>query len=285
MQVIHFFDPATWTLTYLVYDEKTKDAVVIDPVLDFDPLAVSTNEDSADQVAAKVAELGLNVHYIIDTHAHADHLSGQDALKAKVGGKTAIGVDITKVQEVFKGIFNFHDEFHTDGSQWDELLEDGKVVKAGSLSIKPFHSPGHTPACYAYQIGDALFTGDVLFMPDFGTGRCDFPGGSAETLYESIARLYRELPPETRVFVGHDYQPGGRELEFETTIGESMEKNKHLRGNTTKEEFVTFRTERDATLRPPKLIFQSLQVNAQAGVLPEPDTNGLRYLKMPMGVF
>jgi glyoxylase-like metal-dependent hydrolase (beta-lactamase superfamily II) len=284
MQIIHFFDPATWTLTYIVYDNDTKDAVVIDPVLDFDPKAVDVSDTSAHQVAAKVKELGLNVHYIIDTHAHADHLSGQHALKELIGGKTAIGKEITAVQEVFKGIFNFGDEFPTDGSQWDELFADGEPVKAGSLTIEPIHSPGHTPACYAYKIRDAVFTGDVLFMPDFGTGRCDFPGGSSEDLYDSVQRLYA-MPDATRVFVGHDYQPGGRELKFETTVGESKVSNKHLKATDSKEDFVKFRSERDATLRPPNLIFQSLQVNAQAGVLPDADTNGLRYLKLPMGVF
>jgi len=284
MQIIHFFDPATWTLTYLVYDNDTKDAVVIDPVLDFDAKAVDVTDTSVHQVAAKVEELGLHVHYIIDTHAHADHMSGQDALKALVGGKTAIGEQISAVQDVFKGIFNFGDDFATDGSQWDELVSDGVPMKAGSLTIEPIHSPGHTPACFAFKIRDAVFTGDVLFMPDFGTGRCDFPGGSAEDLYDSVQRVYA-LPDATRVFVGHDYQPGGRELKFETTVGESKVSNKHLKATDSKEDFVTFRTERDATLRPPALIFQSLQVNAQAGVLPDPDTNGLRYLKMPMGVF
>lgn len=284
MQVIPFFDEATWTLTYLVYDSDTRDAVIIDPVMDFDPLAVAVANTSAEEVANKVEELGLNVHYILDTHAHADHLSGFQYLKQRLGAKIAIGREITVVQGVFKDIFNLGDDFVTDGSQWDELFEDGKAVHAGSLKIEPMHSPGHTPACYAYKIRDAVFTGDVLFMPDFGTGRCDFPGGSAEALYDSISRLYA-MPDDTRVFVGHDYQPGGRELKYETTIGESKASNVHLKGTTSKEEFVAFRTKRDATLRPPRLIFQSLQVNADAGTLPAPDSNGLRYLRMPMGVF
>jgi len=284
MNITHFFDPASCTLSYLVYDADTKDAVVIDPVLDFDPSAVRVSDVSVRRIADTVRELGLHVHYIIDTHAHADHLSGQDALKELVGGKTAIGGQITVVQDAFKGIFNFDEGFPTDGRQWDTLMTDGEPLKAGSLTIEPIHSPGHTPACYTYKVDDALFTGDVLFMPDFGTGRCDFPGGSAEDLYESIQRLYA-MPDATRVFVGHDYQPGGRALRYETTIGEQKVSNKHLKATDTKSAFVAFRTARDKTLRPPHLIFQSLQVNAQAGVLPDPDSNGLRYLRLPMGVF
>ena len=284
MDIKAFFDPATWTLTYVVSDPETKDAVVIDPVLDFDPLAWSTDESSIEQVLAYVREHDLNVHYVLDTHAHADHLSGFQRLRDELDTKIGIGQHITKVQEVFKNIFNFDDDFATDGSQWDVLLAEGTDLQAGSLTIETLHTPGHTPACSTYKIGDALFTGDTLFMPDFGTGRCDFPGGSAEDLYDSIRKLYA-LPDETRVFVGHDYQPGGRELAYETTIGEQKASNKQLTAETSKEDFVKFRTARDATLRPPKLIFQSLQVNARAGALPEPDENGRRYMRMPMGVF
>jgi len=284
MQIDAFFDPATWTLTYLVYDPDTRDAVIIDPVLDYDPLAVSVSNDSAAKVLAAVEEKGLNVHYILDTHAHADHLSGFQFLKEKLGAKIGIGKHIGAVQEVFKGIFKLPDTFPTDGSQWDVLLEEGTTLNAGSLAIEPFHTPGHTPACYTYKIRDALFTGDVMFMPDQGTGRCDFPGGSAEDLYDSIQKLYA-LPDDTRIFVGHDYQPGGRELKYETTVAEAKRDNIQLKGHTSKEDFVKFRTARDATLRPPKLIFQSLQVNANAGTLPEPEDNGMRYLRMPMNVF
>ena len=284
MQIEHFFDKATWTLTFLVYDEDTRDAVIIDPVLDFDPLAVDVHTTSAQALANRAQELGLNVHYVLDTHAHADHLSGFQYLKEKLGSKIGIGAEIGAVQGVFKGIFGFDDDFHTDGSQWDVLLKDGETLQAGSLTIEPMHSPGHTPACYVYKIGDALFTGDVLFMPDFGTGRCDFPGGSSGDLYDSIQRLYA-LPGQTRVFVGHDYQPGGRELAFETTIEESRNTNIHLRHDTTREDFIALRDARDQTLAPPKLIFQSLQVNAKAGALPEPHSNGRRYFQMPLGVF
>ena len=258
--------------------------MVIDPVLDFDPRSVDVSYASLQPIVDEVRELGLTVHAIIDTHAHADHLSGQHALKELVGGQTAIGEQITGVQTVFRDIFNLGEALETDGKQWDLLLRDGEPLQAGSLTIHPMHSPGHTPSCYVLQIGDALFTGDVLFMPDFGTGRCDFPGGSAEQLYDSIQRLYA-LPGSTRVFVGHDYQPGGRELRWETTIEESRTTNVHLPAERSKEDFVRFRTERDATLRPPQLIFQSLQVNAQAGALPAKDSNGLRYFRLPMGVF
>ncbi len=284
MQILPFFDDATWTLTYLVYDPDTRDAVVIDPVLDFDPRTVDTDTSSADAVVAKVEELGLNVHYVLDTHAHADHLSAQHYLRDRLNAKIGIGAQITAVQQVFAGLFAMEDSLHADGRQWDVLIEDGTPLEAGSLTVEPIHSPGHTPACYVFRIRDAVFTGDVLFMPDFGTGRCDFPGGSAEQLYASIQKLYA-LPPETRVFVGHDYQPGGRELEFETTIGASRTDNAHLKADTPLQEFVEFRTTRDASLAPPALIFQSLQVNARAGELPEPDEKGRRMLRMPMGVF
>jgi len=283
MQIQAFFDPATWTLTYLAWDPDTRDAVIIDPVMDFDPVAVEVADHSTQKIIDVVREKGLKVHLVFDTHAHADHLSGFQHLKAELGAKIGIGGQIGAVQEVFKSIFNLED-LATDGSQWDVLFHDGEVVEAGSLKIEPMHSPGHTPACYAYKIGDVVFAGDVIFMPDFGTGRCDFPGGSAEDLYDSIQRLYA-LPDDTRVFVAHDYQPGGRELKYETTIGQSKVENVHLKAGTTKEEFVAFRTARDATLKPPRLIFQSLQVNANAGKLPEPESNGMRYLRIPMGVF
>ena len=284
MEIESFFDPATWTLTYLVYDSDTRDALIIDPVLDYDPLAVDTHTTSAEAVAKRAEALGLKVHLVVDTHAHADHLSAFEHLKERLGAKTAIGAEIGAVQGVFKGIFNFPEDFPTDGSQWDVLIEEGTPLRLGSLVLEPIHTPGHTPACYSYRIRDAVFTGDALFMPDSGTGRCDFPGGSAEDLYRSIQKLYA-LPDDTRVFVGHDYQPNGRELAYETTIGESKASNIQLTGTTSLEDFVAFRTARDETLKPPRLIFQALQVNANAGALPPPDTNGMRYLRMPMGVF
>lgn len=284
MKVEAFYDEATNSLSYVVFDPDTRDAVVIDAVLDFDPQWVHVRESSVEHVIAFVETHRLHVHYVLDTHVHADHFSGSQALKARLGAAVGIGAHITDVQTTFRDIFNWTAEFATDGRQFDVLLEDGRPLQAGSLTVTPIHTPGHTPACLTYAIGDALFTGDTMFMPDFGTGRCDFPGGSAAQLYDSIQKLYA-LPDATRVFVGHDYQPGGRELRYETTIGESKAHNKQLRGDTTKEEFVAWRAARDATLKPPKLILQSLQVNANAGHLPDPEANGRRYLRMPLGVF
>ena len=283
MQIRAFFDPATYTLTYLVWDEATRDAVIIDPVLDFDPLAIRTSQTSADEVVAFVSQAGLEVHWILETHAHADHLSGSQVLKSALGARIAIGEHIRAVQETFKGLLNLDASFPTDGSQFDALLADGEVLRAGALEIGVIHTPGHTPACVTFQIGDALFTGDALFMPDFGTGRCDFPRGSAEDLYDSIQKLYA-LPDETRVFVGHDYQPGGRALAYETTIGASKASNKQLTAATSREAFIQFRSARDAVLQPPRLIFPSIQVNINAGELPVPEDNDVRYLKLPLNV-
>ncbi|MEN0060759.1 MAG: MBL fold metallo-hydrolase [Myxococcota bacterium] len=284
MRIEAFFDDATCSLTYVVSDPKTRDAVILDPVLDFDPQWVNVTESSVERVVKYVQDQQLNVRFILDTHVHADHFSGTQALKARLGGVVGIGRHVAAVQRTFKEIFNWPEAFATDGRQFDVLLEDGVPLLAGSLTVVPIHTPGHTPACLTYHIGDALFTGDTMFMPDFGTGRCDFPGGSAEQLYESIQKLYR-FPDDTRVFVGHDYQPGGRELRYATTIGEAKRHNKQLRADTTKAEFVAWRSARDRTLKPPKLILQSLQVNANAGHLPEPEDNGRRYLRMPLGVF
>lgn len=283
MEIKAFFDPNTWTLTYVVFDPETKDAVLIDPVLDYDPVGVAISTESFDDVEAFVKEQGLTVHWSIDTHAHADHLSGSQLAKERLGAKLAIGEHIQTVQDFFKGVFDMP-ELPADGSQWDQLLADGGSVTAGTLTAEAIYTPGHTPACITVKIGDAIFTGDAMFMPDFGTGRCDFPKGSASDLYDSIKKLYA-LPDETRVFVGHDYQPGGRELAYETTIGECKRSNKQLRADTDKEQFVTWRSERDATLKLPKLIFQSIQVNIDAGTVPGKHDNGLAYLKLPLNVF
>jgi len=284
MDIKHFFDPATFTLTYVVYDRVTKDAVVIDPVLDYDPASVTTSTQSIDVLMAFLKEQALKVHFILETHAHADHLSGAHELVTKYlpGAKIGIGERITLVQEVFKGVFNFPAAFKTDGSQFHRLFKENEVVVAGSLSFKVLFTPGHTPACGSYVFGDAVFTGDALFMPDYGTGRCDFPKGNAHDLYHSVARRLYELPDETRVFVGHDYQPGGRKLAFETTIGESKKSNIQLKAATTEEEFVAFRQARDATLAAPRLLFPSVQVNIAAGELPDPESNGRVYLKLPI---
>ncbi len=282
MMIETFYDPATYTLTFLVWDPETRDAVVIDPVLDFDPLAVTTSTESGDKVSAFVRDHDLTLHWILETHAHADHLSGSQLLKERHGAKVGIGADITTVQALFTGVFHRPD-IATDGSQFDGLFTDGASIAAGSLTVQVIATPGHTPACVTYRIGDAIFTGDALFMPDFGTGRCDFPKGSADQLYDSIQKLYA-LPDDTRVFVGHDYQPGGRELAYETTIGASKASNKQLNADTSRADFVRFRTERDASLRPPRLIFQSIQANIDAGRLPPAEANGIRYLKLPIGV-
>jgi len=276
-----FFDPQTYTLTYLVYDADGGDAVVIDPVLDLDPIAWRTSTRSADQVRQFVAETSLNVRYILDTHAHADHLSGMEVLKEAFGAPTGIGEHITEVQKVCAGAYNLKD-FPTDGRQWDTLLSEGQRLEAGTIAVDVLHTPGHTPACSSYKIGDAVFTGDALFMPDYGTGRCDFPKGSASDLYDSVTKKLYTLPAATRVFTGHDYQPGGRELRFESTIGEQKETNVRLRAGTAKSDFVSAREARDAELSAPKLILQSLQINIDAGRLPEPEDNGTRYFKIPM---
>ncbi len=283
MQIEAFFDPATFTLTYVVHDPATGDAVVIDPVLDFDSRRWAVTTKSAEEVQRFAREKSLNVRWVLDTHAHADHLTGMDVLKRAFGAPTAIGAGITKVQQVFASAFDVN--VPADGSQWDELLGDGQTLEAGSLAVTALHTPGHTPACLTYSIGDALFTGDALFMPDYGTGRTDFPGGSPEDLYDSITGKLYSRPDASRVFVGHDYQPGGRELAYQTTIGASKEQNIRLRGNTSRADFVTARRNRDAELSPPNLILQSLQINIDAGRLPEPAANGRRYLKMPLGLF
>ena len=286
MEIKTFFDKRTYTLTYVVVDSETRDAVIIDPVLDYDPAAAKTWTESVDDVLAYTKDQNLNVRYVLETHAHADHLSGSQRVKtAYPDAILAIGSKITTVQEAFKTVFDLPADFPTDGRQFDRLLADGETFEAGSLVFRTIHTPGHTPACVTYQVGDAVFTGDAVFMPDQGTGRCDFPGGSSTDLYHSVAKRLYELPPETRVFVGHDYQPGGRELAFESTIGEQMEKNVQLPAGKREADFVRSRDARDATLGAPKLLFQSVQVNVDAGTLPTAHDNGIAYLKIPLNVF
>lgn len=282
MKIQSFFDPATYTLTYLVFDPSTKDAVVIDPVLDYDPLGSQTSTASVEKLAAAIRAENLRVHYVLETHAHADHLTAAQWLKRRFEAKVVIGENIKAVQAVFKGVFDLPD-LATDGSQFDLLAREGETMLAGSLAIETIATPGHTPACVTYKIGDAVFTGDALFIEDYGTGRCDFPKGSAEDLYESVQKLYK-LPDATRVFVGHDYQPNGREVRWETTIGRSKESNLQLRAGTKKEEFVAFRKKRDATLSAPRLLYPSVQVNVDAGRLPKAHANGLRYLATPINL-
>jgi glyoxylase-like metal-dependent hydrolase (beta-lactamase superfamily II) len=284
MQIRHFFDTATSTLTYVVYDKVTKDAVVIDPVLDYDPASVTTSIESISVVQAFVKEQQLNVHLILETHAHADHLSGAKELVKRFlpNAKIGIGERITLVQKTFKEIFNFPSSFKTDGSQFHRLFKNNETVKVGSLGFKVLFTPGHTPACASYLFDGFVFSGDALFMPDSGTGRCDFPQGDAHDLYRSISKCLYALPDNTRVFVGHDYQPGGRPLMFETTIGESKKRNIQITASTSEENFVQLRKARDAVLSAPRLLFPSVQVNIAAGELPAPEENGRIYLKLPV---
>lgn len=280
-QLETFYDPATYTLTFVAFDPESRDAVVIDPVLDYDPLSSTTATRSIEKVEAFLRERRLRLHYVLETHAHADHLSGSQYLRRRFEAKVAIGAAIREVQRTFQGVFDLGPSFASDGSQFDVLLEDGQRLAAGTLEVEVIATPGHTPACVSFKIDDAVFTGDALFIEDYGTGRCDFPKGSADALYDSVQRLYR-LPDETRVFVGHDYQPGGRALRYETTIGASKAKNVQLRAETTKAEFVAMRNARDATLAPPRLLWPSVQVNIDAGRLPKAHDNGVRYLAVPL---
>lgn len=279
-----FYDAPTFTLSYLVYDPSTKDAVLIDPVLNYNPNSGKISFESLDEVEAYVRKNELNLLYSLETHAHADHLSGAYYLKKRFPEvKVGIGKNIIKVQELFKDVFNLKN-LKADGSQFDLLLEDGEELKAGSITLKTFYTPGHTPACSSYLAGDALFAGDTLFMPDFGTARVDFPAGSAHDLYDSIKNKLYQLPDETRVFVGHDYQPGGRELQYETTIGEEKRKNIQIPESSTEEDYIKFRNERDAKLDAPRLLLPSIQVNIDGGRLPEAEDNGVSYLKIPLKI-
>lgn len=282
MHVQHFYDPATFTLTYVVFDEATRDAVVIDPVLDFDPASATTATTSIEAVEGFLRERALTPHVVFETHAHADHLSGSQYLRSRFGAKVAIGQRITEVQEVFRPIFGV--SMATDGSQFDLLLSGGQRIEAGSLVVDVLATPGHTPACVSLRIGDAVFTGDALFVEDYGTGRCDFPRGDAAELYHSVHDVLYALPPETRVFVGHDYQPNGRALRFETTIGVERTTNVQLRTETTLEDYVAFRTTRDKTLAAPRLLFPSVQVNIDGGRLPPADASGQRRIHLPLNL-
>lgn len=283
MEIRSFFDARTFTLTYVVWDPATRDAVVIDPVLDYEPVGSYTFTDSVDQVSEFLKAQGLNLRWALETHAHADHLTGSALLKRRFDTKVAIGRPITKVQSTFKEVFDLK-HLATDGRQFDRLLDDGEVLEAGSLKIKVIATPGHTPACMTYQIGDALFTGDLIFMDDYGTGRCDFPAGSAADMYDSIQKLY-QLPDSTRVFPGHDYPPPSRGVKWETTIAAEKANNPQLNGKTSKETFVKMRNDRDKGLAAPKLLFPSVQVNIDAGRMPPANAAGRRYLQVPINLF
>jgi glyoxylase-like metal-dependent hydrolase (beta-lactamase superfamily II) len=282
MKIKHFFDPDTFTLTYVVSDEKTKDGVVIDPVLDIDQASGTVEDRSIQEVIQYIKSEGIKLHAIIETHAHADHLSSSQILKQVFpDAKIAIGEKIKVVQEVFKAHFNI-DYLKADASQFDILFKDFEERSFGSLKMKAIPTPGHTPACMSYLFGDAVFTGDALFMPDYGTGRCDFPKGSAKDLYHSISKNLYCLPDSTRVFVGHDYMPNERELQYETTIGESKKSNIQLKAITSENEYIQFREARDKTLKAPRLLLPSIQVNIDAGHLPPREDNGKSYLKLPL---
>lgn len=280
-QVKAFFDPATWTVSYVVFDAPGGHCALVDSVLDYDPKSGRTRTDSANQLIAFVREQNLTVDWILETHAHADHLSAAPYLRKHLGGKIAIGGKITQVQNVFKGIFHLEPEFATNGSQFDHLFEDGDTFAIGTLQAQALSVPGHTPACMAYQVGDAVFVGDTLFMPDVGTARCDFPGGNAHTLYQSVRKLL-SLPPETRLFMCHDYPPEGREAQWECTVADQRARNIHVHDGVSEAEFVAMRTKRDTGLAMPVLILPSVQVNIRAGELPPPEANGVSYLKIPL---
>lgn len=276
-----FFEKRTNSVQYLVADPETRRAAIIDPVLDFDPKSGAIATHTADELLAYVEREGLTLAWILDTHPHADHFSAAGHLKGKTGVPTAIGEKVADVQKLWKGIYNLPDSFPTDGSQWDRLFADGERFTIGNLDVEVMFTPGHTLASIAYVVGDAAFIHDTLFMPDGGTARADFPGGSAHVLWRSIQRIMA-LPDDTRLFTGHDYMPGGREPKWESTVAEQREKNTHLLKAKTEDEFVTLREARDRDLPMPKLILHSLQVNIRGGRLPEPEDNGKRYLKIPL---
>ncbi|MFN6360542.1 MAG: MBL fold metallo-hydrolase [Burkholderiales bacterium] len=280
-QVHGIFDPATWTVTYVVHNGTGSAAAIIDSVLDYDPKSGRTRTTSADKVIDYVMAQGLKVQWILETHAHADHLSAAPYLKRKLGGRIGIGDQITRVQKVFKGIFNLEPEFRMDGSQFDTLLKDQEEFRIGDLTASVIAVPGHTPACVAYQVGDAVFVGDTMFMPDVGTARCDFPGGDAKTLYASVRKLL-SLPPDTRLFMCHDYPPNNRPVAFETTVAEQRAKNIHVHDGISEAQFVEMRTKRDATLEMPVLILPAVQINIRAGELPPKEANGIAYAKIPL---
>lgn len=277
-----FFDTATNTVSYVVREPHGKQCAIIDSVLDYDPAAGRTDTSSADAIIAWVKAQDLTVAWILESHVHADHLSAAPYLQQHLGGKIGIGANITVVQNTFGKIFNEGSQFQRDGSQFDALFADGDTFQIGELRVDVLHTPGHTPACLTYVVGDAAFVGDTLFMPDFGTARCDFPGGSATDLYQSIQKILA-LPDDTRIFVGHDYKaPGRDDFAWETTVGEQKALNVHIGAGKPLEDFVTMRNTRDAQLGMPRLILPSLQTNMRAGNLPEPEDNGARYFKLPI---
>ncbi|WP_196157669.1 MBL fold metallo-hydrolase [Reinekea sp. G2M2-21] len=277
-----FFDPATFTYTHVMHDADSRKALIVDSVLDYDPKSGRTATASADEVIAYVGEQDLTVEWIVETHVHADHLSAAPYLKAKLGGKTAIGSHINAVQKTFKTIFNVEDEFRTDGSQFDRLFSDNDTFQVGALTVTVMHTPGHTPACSTYVVdNEHAFVGDTIFMPDQGTARCDFPGGDATVLFNSVKRIL-SLPDSTKLYMCHDYGPNGREYQYLTTVKEERERNIHVNEKVSVDEFVKMRSERDATLDMPTLILPSVQINMRAGEMPPAERNGTAYIKVPL---
>lgn len=282
--VTAFYEERTGTMSYLVADPERNRAAIIDPVLVYEANAGRTRTEFADRILAAVSAQGVTVDWILDTHPHADHLSAAGYLKNRIGAPVAIGSGIAVVQERWSEVYNLGPDFRTDGSQFDRLLEEGDRLPLGAMEIEVWHTPGHTPACLSYRVGDCIFVGDTLFMPDYGTARCDFPGGDARTLYRSIRRLL-SLPGDSRIFVGHDYRPGERAAMWEATVADHRGRNPHVKDGTSEEDFVAMRTERDRDLDLPELILPSLQVNIRAGRLPDAEDNGTAYLKIPLNRF
>lgn len=279
MQVQHSWDEPTGTLSYVVHDGHV--GIVIDPVRDYTPAPARTSWAGAERIARYIDQHRLDVAFVVDTHAHADHLSGMPLCRERYGAKTVTGARVGVVQAVFRDMFNLGADFPVDGSQFDVLLDEGDELAFGSLRLRALHTPGHTPAHMSWQVGGAVFLGDLLFAPDYGTARCDFPGGSAEALYDSVQRIYR-LPDDTTLYLCHDYRPGGRALVWSSTVAEQKARNVQLDASTSREAFIAFRNRRDEELDAPALLLPSLQVNARAGELPEPDDNGVRYLRIPL---
>jgi glyoxylase-like metal-dependent hydrolase (beta-lactamase superfamily II) len=282
LEIRTFFHEPTCTATYVIASDGR--AAIIDPALDYDAASGSTATRAADEIIAFVHDRGYTIDWLLETHVHADHITAAPYLREQLGGKTGIGAQVLEVQETFQKIFNLQDGFKADGAQFDRLLADGDDIQLGGLTGRVMHTPGHTPACVSYHIGDAVFVGDTLFMPDFGTARCDFPGGDSHTLYRSIRRIL-ELPPETRVFVGHDYAPGDRGFEWESTVADERAENKHVRDGIDEDGFVAMRGARDAELDLPRLILPSVQMNIRGGAMPPAEDNGMSYLKIPLNAF